>query len=52
MLLADALSCPCDSFNGSTDKDKVLSNEVELFAKYLVDSTKSVDCRGFAGCWG
>ena len=45
MLLADALSRPCASFNGSTDKDKALSNEVELFARSVVDSTKSVDCR-------
>ena len=43
MLLADALRRSCASFNDSTDK--VLSSKVELFAKSLVDSTKSVDCR-------
>ena len=45
MLLADALSRPCASFNNSTDKDKALTNKVEMFARSVVNSTKSIDCR-------
>ena len=45
MLLVDALSYYCASFNGSTDKDKALTNKVELFAKSVVGGTKNAGCR-------
>ena len=45
MHLADALSRPCSSFDGSIDSDKTLANEVELFVRSVVSSTKYVDCR-------
>ena len=37
MLLTNALSQPCSSFNGFTDKDKALTNEVELLARSVVN---------------
>lgn len=40
MLLTNALSQPCSSFNGFTDKDKALTNEVELLARSVVDKTE------------
>ena len=45
MLLEDALSHPCASSDGFIDNDKALKNEAELFARSVVDSTKSVHCR-------
>ena len=45
MHLADALSRPSSSFNGSTDNDKKLSEGVELYVRSIVDSTTYSDCR-------
>ena len=36
-------SCPCGRFNDSTNKEKALTNEVELFARSVADATKNIN---------